>query len=145
MEGVFDRQQELVDLEMVRSLRICVAGCGAIGANCALALLLTGFRRVTFVDFDLVSPSNCARAAGMFDSIYDLGRPKATVLAERMRLFDPLCQTAALLADVRDLGRAFFEQFDAVYCGLDNTEALVALGLPAPAPACRSTARLPTA
>jgi len=48
-------------MERVAQQRIIVFGCGGVGAWCIEALVRSGFRHITLVDFDRVSPSNINR------------------------------------------------------------------------------------
>lgn len=48
-------------MERVAQQRIIVFGCGGVGSWCIEALVRSGFRRLTLVDFDRVSPSNINR------------------------------------------------------------------------------------
>ena len=48
-------------MERVAQQRIIVFGCGGVGSWCIEALVRSGFRHITLVDFDRVSPSNINR------------------------------------------------------------------------------------
>lgn len=48
-------------MERVAQQRVIVFGCGGVGSWCIEALVRTGIRHLTIVDFDSVSPSNINR------------------------------------------------------------------------------------
>ena len=48
-------------MERVAQQRIIVFGCGGVGSWCIETLVRSGFRHITLVDFDRVSPSNINR------------------------------------------------------------------------------------
>ena len=48
-------------MERVAQQRIIFFGCGGVGSWCIEALVRSGFRHITLVDFDRVSPSNINR------------------------------------------------------------------------------------
>ena len=119
---------DVVPLERVRNAHLCVLGCGAVGCNVVLAALLTGWRRFTLVDFDVVESHNCPRSAGIFHPRRDIGKSKTRLLAQYIRGWDSFCEAAPLEIDVRDLGEEFFCSFDAVVCALDNAESVWHVG-----------------
>ena len=120
--------EDIVDLGQVRSKRICLLGCGAVGCNIILAALQTGWRSFTLVDFDTVSPHNCPRSGGLFHPYRDVGKSKARLLADYIRDWDPGCAAYAYEIDARDLGSGFFLQYDVVLCALDNMESVWHIG-----------------
>jgi molybdopterin/thiamine biosynthesis adenylyltransferase len=117
------------DMDLIRSKRICLLGCGSVGCNVVLAALSTGWNKFTLVDFDTVAQHNCPGSGGLFDPKRDVGKNKALLLAEYIAGWD--CVTAgtgreatAIDIDVRDLGAGFFEKFDFIICALDNMESV---------------------
>lgn len=66
--------------------RILILGCGALGAPVAEAVVRAGARDVQLIDNGIVTPGILVRQPYM-DA--DIGRPKALVLAERLRRCRP--------------------------------------------------------
>ncbi|MBT2501570.1 HesA/MoeB/ThiF family protein [Curtobacterium sp. ISL-83] len=74
--------------------RVLVVGAGGLGAPVLTYLAGSGLGRITIVDHDTVDASNLARQT-LFAAA-DVGRPKATVAAERVRGVDPALEVVAL-------------------------------------------------
>ncbi|TQN44072.1 integrative and conjugative element protein (TIGR02256 family) [Blastococcus colisei] len=68
--------------------RVLVLGCGALGAPVAEAVVRAGGSDVTVIDNGVITPGILVRQPYMDR---DIGRPKALVLAERLRLIYPGC------------------------------------------------------
>lgn len=75
--GLINEEQ----FEMLASKTILVAGCG-IGSVIALGLARTGFHHLILADGDVVEETNLNRQEFGID---DLGKPKVSALAERLR------------------------------------------------------------
>ncbi|KAJ1604617.1 Uba3p like ubiquitin activating enzyme E1 [Cryptosporidium canis] len=61
------------------SCRVLLAGVGGIGTEILRCLVLSGFRKIDIVDYDLVEISNVSRQ--LFYRLGDEGKPKVQVLA----------------------------------------------------------------
>ncbi len=48
-------------LQRIEGIRIGIAGAGGLGSNCAAHLVRVGFRKLTLVDFDVVTAANLDR------------------------------------------------------------------------------------
>lgn len=72
--------------EVLAQACVGLAGCGGLGSNAAVALTRAGVGSLILVDFDVVEESNLNRQY-FFQG--DLGRPKAAVLAQRLRDINP--------------------------------------------------------
>lgn len=86
----WDRMGRLVgDAGMARLLgsHVLVIGLGGVGSFAAEALARSGVGRLTLVDFDLVCVTNTNRQLQALRGT--VGQPKASVLAERLRLIHP--------------------------------------------------------
>lgn len=82
----FVRTQILLGEETLSQLQnhhILVAGLGGVGSFVAEALARIGIQRLTFLDHDVVSPSNLNRQLVALNST--IGKPKAEVMAMRVR------------------------------------------------------------
>ena len=74
-------------LERLRRAHVLVVGLGGVGAYAAEMIARAGVGRMTIADADTVSPSNINRQLVALHST--VGRPKAEVLAERLRDINP--------------------------------------------------------
>ncbi|MFA6028315.1 MAG: tRNA threonylcarbamoyladenosine dehydratase [Elusimicrobiota bacterium] len=100
-ERRFDRLQRLVGGEALARLRrshVLVVGAGGVGSWAAESLARSGIGRLTVVDFDTVCIRNFNRQLQALSG--NIGKPKAPLLAERLRLVNPE-------ADIRGV-EAFF-------------------------------------
>ena len=87
-------------LELLRRAHILVVGLGGVGAYAAEMLVRAGVGRMTIADADVVSPSNINRQLVALHST--VGRPKAEVLAERLRDIAPELALTAVAKYIRD-------------------------------------------
>jgi tRNA threonylcarbamoyladenosine dehydratase len=77
-------------LERLRAAHVCVVGVGGVGSWVVEALARSGIGALTLVDLDDVCVTNVNRQLPALDG--QIGRPKAVVLAERVRLINPECR-----------------------------------------------------
>lgn len=68
------------------SERIHIIGCGAVGSLVGETLARMGLSNITLYDFDTVESHNIANQIFTED---DIGKPKVTALAQRMRAINP--------------------------------------------------------
>jgi molybdopterin/thiamine biosynthesis adenylyltransferase len=101
--------------------RVLLAGVGNIGSPLAPRLARKGVRFFRIVDRDVVEARNIANQA--FDGARDVGRPKAEVIAERLRTFYPHVEVESIVADLEDVPLGKFEDVDVVLGGLDSLRA----------------------
>ncbi|MDE5578763.1 MAG: tRNA threonylcarbamoyladenosine dehydratase [Alistipes sp.] len=87
-------------LAMLRRAHVLVVGLGGVGAYAAEMIARAGVGRMTIADADTVSPTNINRQLVALHST--LGRPKAEVLAERLRDIDPELELTVLNRFIRD-------------------------------------------
>lgn len=80
-------------LSRLSAARVAVFGVGGVGGHLAEALARAGVGRIHLIDRDTVSLSNINRQAVALHST--VGRPKACVMAERIRDINPACQVEA--------------------------------------------------
>ena len=69
---------------------VCVVGVGGVGSWAVETLARSGVGRLTLIDGDVVAESNINRQIQALDST--LGKPKVTVLAERIAQINPDCR-----------------------------------------------------
>lgn len=86
----FSRTELLIGPEGLQKLRdssVAIFGLGGVGGHAAEALCRAGIGRLVLVDFDDVCLTNINRQILALDDT--VGRPKALVMAERMRRINP--------------------------------------------------------
>ena len=76
-------------LSRLQNARVAVFGIGGVGGHLAEALARAGVGHIHLIDRDVVSLSNINRQAVALHST--VGRPKAEVMAERIRDINPDC------------------------------------------------------
>jgi tRNA A37 threonylcarbamoyladenosine dehydratase len=86
----FDRSARLLGDEGIARLQqstVTVFGAGGVGAAAAEALVRSGVGRLILVDYDRVCATNVNRQLHAMKGT--LGKPKAHVMSERLRLINP--------------------------------------------------------
>lgn len=89
-------------LERLRRAHVLVVGLGGVGAYAAEMVARAGVGRMTIVDADTVNPTNINRQLVALHSTS--GRPKAEVLAERLRDINPAIDLTVVQKYIRDEG-----------------------------------------
>ncbi len=80
-------------MERLRAAHVCVVGIGGVGSWAVEALARTGLGALTLVDADDVCVTNVNRQLpALTDTV---GRPKVSVMAERVRQISPSCAITA--------------------------------------------------
>ena len=90
MDDFLLREEMLLGGEAVEKLRdshVAVFGLGGVGSWCAEGLARAGIGEITLIDSDEFSVTNINRQLGALRST--IGRPKAEVMAERLRDINP--------------------------------------------------------
>lgn len=103
MDNWLDRTALLLGEEklgMLRRAHVLVVGLGGVGAYAAEMIARAGVGRMTVADADTVSVSNINRQLVALRST--VGRPKAEVLAERLRDINPELELTVLNRFIRD-------------------------------------------
>ncbi|HMA92058.1 MAG TPA: tRNA threonylcarbamoyladenosine dehydratase [Polyangiaceae bacterium] len=93
----FDRIARLIgepQVERLHHSRVMVIGLGGVGSFAGEALVRSGLGQVLLVDFDRVCVTNSNRQLQAMSG--NIGRGKAEVLAERLRLINPQAEVAAV-------------------------------------------------
>lgn len=112
--------------ERIFSLKVLVAGCGALGSTLVEELARLGVGDITVVDPDLVEEPNLHRTHLFTER--DVGRPKAEVCSERAREINPDVRVTPVL-DVVDNSNAeeLIKGKDFVFDALDNVNSRLIL------------------
>ncbi|TCO52880.1 HesA/MoeB/ThiF family protein [Actinocrispum wychmicini] len=113
-------QQALTDASAV------IIGVGAVGSEVARLLAQAGVGRLLVCDPDSVAESNLSRGTGYGPD--DVGRPKATVVADALQAREPKLAVTARVADFRHgVGLAELRSADLVLSCLDSVTDRIAL------------------
>lgn len=103
MEHWQDRTRLLIGdagIEKLASSHVLVVGLGGVGAYAAEQLARAGIGKMTLIDGDVVNLTNCNRQLIALSST--LGRPKADVMAERIRDINPDIELEAINLYLKD-------------------------------------------
>lgn len=120
-EAFFGRE----NMQKLYSSRVALFGVGGVGGACAEALARSGVGAIDLFDGDVVSVSNINRQVVALHS--SVGRPKAEVMAERIRDINPACKVRAfnLFIDGNTIGGIDFSSYDCVLDAVDTVLAKV--------------------
>lgn len=139
----FIREEMLLgkeNLEKLHNSHVAVFGLGGVGSWCTEALARAGVGALTLVDSDEFSVTNINRQSEALWSM--VGRPKAEVMAERVRAISPECRVNPVygLYDAEHRSEFFPEEgerytfvadcIDLVSCKLDLIETCRSYGIP---------------
>lgn len=80
-------------LQRLQAAHVCVVGVGGVGSWAAEALARSAVGAITLVDLDEVCETNLNRQVHATEGT--VGRPKAEVMADRIRAVQPDCQVDA--------------------------------------------------
>ena len=103
MEHWQDRTRLLIGdegINLLKSKHVLVVGLGGVGAYAAEQLARAGIGRMTIVDGDVVNITNRNRQLLALEST--LGRPKAEVMADRLRDINPEIELTVLNQYLKD-------------------------------------------
>ena len=122
-------------LKLKKAKVLCI-GTGGLGAPLGLYLAAAGVGRIGLVDFDTVDFTNLQRQVLFGTS--DVGRPKITAAADRLRNLNPEIQIDAYEAQLTsENALELFKDYDIIVDGTDNfptrylvNDACVILGKP---------------
>lgn len=122
----FDRMGRLVGddgMKRLLSARVMVVGLGGVGSLAGESLARSGIGHLKLVDFDKVCITNSNRQLQAMKGT--IGKFKAAVLAERLRLINPQAEIEPIEAFYReDSAEEFFaEPVDFVVDAIDNISA----------------------
>lgn len=87
-------------LEILMTKHVLVAGLGGVGGICAEMIARAGVGKMTIVDADTVDLSNCNRQIPALHST--AGKPKAEVMAERLRDINPAIELTIINQYLKD-------------------------------------------
>ena len=107
------------ELPRIRNACALVVGAGALGNEVSKNLAMMGVRAIVVLDRDTVEVANLSRS--VFFRETDHGRPKAEVIAERLRDLNPDVEILPLRGDLESvLGLGLLRRMDMVFSCLDS-------------------------
>jgi sulfur-carrier protein adenylyltransferase/sulfurtransferase len=120
----------------LKKARVLCIGTGGLGAPLGLYLAAAGVGQIGLVDFDVVDFTNLQRQVLFGTS--DVGRPKITAAADRLRNLNPEIRVDAIEARLSsENALELFRDYDIIVDGTDNfptrylvNDACVLLGKP---------------
>ena len=120
----------------LKQARVLCIGTGGLGAPLGLYLTAAGVGQIGIIDFDVVDHTNLQRQVLFGTS--DVGRPKITAAADRLRNLNPDIQIDAIEAKLTsENALEIFRDYDIIVDGTDNfptrylvNDACVLLGKP---------------
>ena len=105
-------------VEKLRNSHVAVFGLGGVGSWCCEGLARAGVGRLTLIDRDTVSLSNCNRQLCALSST--VGMEKTAVMAARVRDIDPAIEVRAITGHYEAADRErFFSDYDFVVDAID--------------------------
>ena len=87
---IFERTIQLIGenaFQLLQTKRVILFGVGGVGGWCAEALIRTGLRHLTIVDFDIVSDSNINRQ--IVATRQNIGKSKVDEMKRRLISINP--------------------------------------------------------
>lgn len=141
MDNRFLREEMLLgsmSMAKLQRSRVAVVGLGGVGSWCAEALARSGIGTLIVMDEDTVSETNINRQSIALSST--VGRPKAEVMAERVRDIAPDCAVTAVTGRYEEAQREtlfslgpfdfIVDAIDLVSCKLDLIQTAIERGIP---------------
>lgn len=92
METIYDRQNLIFKQDEIPGTLFSV-GCGGVGWWASYFSAMAGVPKIVLCDFDTVSTTNLGRLPV---SKEDIGKPKTTVLAAKIKEIRPECQVVEI-------------------------------------------------
>lgn len=130
----FQRTVQLIGEEAflrLQQTRVILFGVGGVGGWCAEALVRTGIRHLTLVDFDVVSESNINRQ--VVATAANTGLPKVEEMRARLLAINPEADIVALNCRYSKETATFFcfDDYDYVIDAIDSLDCKAQLILQA--------------
>ena len=127
---VFERTIQLIGQEAFERLqqkRVILFGVGGVGGWCAEALVRTGIRHLTIVDFDAVDETNLNRQ--VVATAQNIGQPKVMEMRQRLLSIIPDADIVAIDRQYNMETAAQFDlsQYDYIIDAIDMTDCKMLL------------------
>jgi len=117
-------ESTIFEPERIRSMRVVVAGLGALGNELVKTLGMLGVGEVLLVDPDRIEAGNRTRSVFYQDPALT-GRPKAEVLEEMGRRWFPATRWESIAAEIADVGWGRLRGRNLIFAGVDRDSARV--------------------
>ena len=105
----------------VKTARVMVVGCGALGNEVLKNLVLMGVEHLVVVDFDIVEIGNLTRSVLFNIEDARARRRKVDVVAERLSSMNPAVEIKTIFGDVTyDVGLGLVRSVDVVIGCVDS-------------------------
>jgi tRNA threonylcarbamoyladenosine dehydratase len=106
--------------ERLRRAHVCIVGLGGVGSWAVEGLARSAIGALTLIDMDEVCISNVNRQIHAINGV--IGRPKAEVMADRVRAIHPGCQVRAIpeFFGPANAGELLQAGYDFVFDAIDN-------------------------
>lgn len=127
---MFDRLETLIGcdkLDLIKSKKIIVFGCGGVGGYVIEGLVRSGIENITIVDYDKVDITNLNRQIIALHST--IGKDKTEVIRERILDINSNCNVNVLnkKISVDDINNINLEDYDYVVDAIDDVKVKVEL------------------
>lgn len=121
----YDRSKRIhwLNLELIRSYKVLVIGCGALGNEVCKNLALSGFRNIAVIDYDCIVKSNLNRCFLFTEQDAEEKRLKAEVIAERIKKLACNINIKYYNSKIEDLDDDFIRHYNIALGCLDNLDA----------------------
>lgn len=113
--------------DKLQQARVILFGVGGVGGWCAEALVRTGVKHLTMVDFDTIAPSNLNRQ--IVATAANIGQSKVEAMRERLLSIVPDADITAIELRYSDETAPLFDfhQYDLVIDAIDDIDAKIRL------------------
>ena len=113
--------------DKLQQARVILFGVGGVGGWCAEALVRTGVKHLTMVDFDTIAPSNLNRQ--IVATAANIGQSKVEAMRERLLSIVPDADITAIKLCYSDETAPLFDfhQYDLVIDAIDDIDAKIRL------------------
>jgi tRNA A37 threonylcarbamoyladenosine dehydratase len=127
---MFDRLELLIGkekIDLIKSKKVLLVGCGGVGGMCATSLVRSGISKITIIDYDKVEESNLNRQEVAYQST--LGRLKVDALKELLLDINPNVniKTLNLFLDESNINELITDEYDYVIDCCDSVKTKEAI------------------
>ena len=122
-QDIFRRAEMLMGVDVMAAMasrRVIIFGVGGVGSWCAEALVRTGIRQLTLVDYDTVDVTNINRQ--LMATTETVGQPKVDVLRQRLLTINPQAEITAVndMFTADSASRFPLENYDYIIDAIDS-------------------------
>lgn len=126
----FERTIEIIGadrFERMQRVRVIIFGVGGVGGWCAEALVRTGIKDLTIVDFDTIADSNINRQ--VVATALNIGEPKVEQMRQRLLSISPDANIQAINKryDIGTADEFSLDQYDYIVDAIDSLDCKMLL------------------